>query len=109
MPKPKLDWFKSVFPSAPLRGTVTARSLASIVGQIISTSLASGPVSCLRTRALHSIINQRMFWNNNFSLSIEARDELQFWHNNIAVLTDRSTCFSLSVTRVAYSDASSTG
>ena len=38
-------------------GVVGAHVLASIVGQIISMSLAIGPVACLRTRALYQAIN----------------------------------------------------
>ena len=37
---------------------VNARSLASVIGQIISMSLALGPVSRLQTRAMYAVLNQ---------------------------------------------------
>ena len=36
---------------------IRARSLASIIGQIISMSLAIGPVARLRSRALYDVLN----------------------------------------------------
>ena len=69
---------------------------ASIVGQI---SLAIGPIVRLRTRALYGIINQRIFWSDRLALSIEARDELNFWQHNIVQLNGRAIRFSPNVTR----------
>ena len=109
VPPEKIERLKSAIVSVPLRGTVTARSLASIVGQIISMSLAVGPVSRLRTRALYLLINQRMCWSDRLSLSEDACNELQFWQQNIVALNGRSIWFSPSITRVAYSDASGSG
>ena len=45
---------------------------ASIVGQIISTSLAIGPVGSLRTRALYSVINMRLSWSEKVTLTDDA-------------------------------------
>ena len=88
---------------------ITARILASIAGQIISMSLAIGPIVRLWTRALYGIINQRIFWSDRLALSTEAWDELNFWQHNIVQLNGRAIWFSPSVTRVACSDASGTG
>ena len=109
MPQHKIDQLKLAVMNIPLSDTATARCLASIVGQIISMSLAIGPISRLRTRALYSIINQRIFWSDRLFLSLEAQDELRFWQHNIAQLNGWPIWFSPSSTRVAYSDASSTG
>ena len=49
------------------------------------------------------------FWSDRLALSIEAQDELKFWQHNIVQLNERAIWFSPSVTRVAYSDVSSTG
>ena len=54
------------------------RSLASIIGQIISMSLALGPVTHLRTRALYSVLNQRRCWSDRLCLSVDALEELSF-------------------------------
>ena len=48
---------------------VPARLLASIIGQIISMSLAIGPVARLRTRVLYEVVNKRRFWSDKLQLS----------------------------------------
>ena len=58
---------------------------------------------------LHAVISQRRFWSDRLYLSKDACNELAFWQQNVAVLNGRSIWFSPSVTRVAHSDASSTG
>ena len=72
-------------------------------------SLAIGLIARLRTRALYALINERACWSDRLSLSEDAKDELFFWHQNIAVLNGCAIWFSPGITRVAYSDASSTG
>ena len=109
VPQLKIDRLKSVIAHVYMLHAITARILASIVGQIISMSLAIGPIVRLRTRALYGIINQRIFWSDRLALSNEARDELNFWQHNIVQLNGRAIWFSPSVTRVAYSDTSGTG
>ena len=90
-------------------GSIPACALASIVGQIILMSLATGPLTCLQTRALYSVINQRILWSDRFALSVEAQDEPSFWQCNLAHLNGQAIWFSPSVTGVAYSGASGTG
>ena len=109
VPQYKIDRLKSAIANVPMSGSIPARALASIVGQIISISLAIKPLTHLRTRALYSVINQRIFWSDGFSLSAEAQDELSFWQYNLAHLNGRAIWFAPSATRVAYSDASGSG
>ena len=59
--------------------------MASITGQIISMTLAMGPVSRLRTRALYSVLNMRKSWADKLHLSREAREELQFWLESVGI------------------------
>ena len=49
-------------------GRVSVRAVASIVGQIISMSLAMGPITRLRSRALYTFINQRWPWFDSIPL-----------------------------------------
>ena len=88
---------------------VPARLLASITGQIISMSLAIGPVARLHTRALHEVINKRRFWSDKLQLSLLAHEEVLFWQSSLLSLNSRPIWFSPSATRVMFSDASSTG
>ena len=46
-------------PQDKIQNINIAHSLASIVGQILSMSLGIGPVCCLWTRAVESVINKR--------------------------------------------------
>ena len=91
---------------------VPARLLASITGQIISMSLAIGPigpVARLRTRALYEVANKRRFWSDKLQLSLLAHNEVLFWQSCLPSLNGRPIWFSPSATRVVFSDASSTG
>ena len=110
VPCDKIRRLKSVLVTiSPIGGMITARSLASVVGQIISMSLALGPVTRLRTRAMYSVLNQRKCWSDRLRLSRDAQEELSFWQHNIDQFNGQSIVFSAGVTRVVYSDASSTG
>ena len=88
---------------------VCARTLASITGQIISMSLAVGPVARLRTRALYCVLNKRRFWSDKLPLDGAALDELAFWKSSLLSFNGRPIWFSPGATRVVFSDASSTG
>ena len=72
-------------------------------------SLAIGPVSRLRTRALCAVLNRRRFWAGWLSLMDKVLVELQFWKQNIDRFNGQSIWFSASATRVVFLDASSTG
>ena len=52
--------------------------MASIVGQIISMSLAIGPVFRLCTRALYLVLNSCQYCSDGLPLSCASRDELLF-------------------------------
>ena len=110
VPADKIARLKSAIHSITTRGNkVAARFLASVVGQIISMSLAVGPVSRLRTRAMYAVLNQRKFWSDWLTLSLDALNELQFWKQSIDIFNGRSIYFTAGATRVVFSDASSTG
>ena len=110
VPEDKLSRLKTAIQSAvDANFIVSARSLASIVGQIISMSLALGQVTHLRTRALYAVLNQRQFWSDQLCLSNDAAEELSFWRNNVDNFNGQSIWFSAGATRIVYSDASSTG
>ena len=88
---------------------VSARELAKVTGLVLSMMIAVGPVARLRTRAMYSMINSRVSWNRKMSISLDARDELEFWLQHIHLLNGRPFRWSPSATRVVYSDASDTG
>ena len=61
VPKEKIAKLVHSVISALAAGFVPVRLLASIVGQIISMSLAIGPVTQLRTMALYNVVNSRRY------------------------------------------------
>lgn len=65
---------------------VSARILASIIGQIISMSFAFGNVCQIMTRNLHVPIIDRYTWDGYFYLDPRDIDELNFWFNNCDTL-----------------------
>ena len=88
---------------------VPIRTIASVVGQIMSMSLALGAIACLRTRALYVDINRCMSWHWAIVLSEEAKIELFFWQENTENFNGQSIWFESGTTRVVYSDASDSG
>ena len=88
---------------------IPARLLASIVGKIISLSLAIGAVSRFMTRSLYAVLESRVAWCDKLVLSAEAHAELEFWDKCIAEYNAQPIWYSPSAVRIVYSDASDTG
>jgi hypothetical protein len=88
---------------------VPIRAVAAVVGQIMSMSLALGPIARLRTRALYTVINSYFSWNAWVTLTEDAKEELCFWQSNVAALNGQPIWFKSGATRVVYSDASDSG
>ena len=87
---------------------ITAKQLASLVGSIMSMSIALGPVARLMTRSLYTLLNNRHSWYERLQVSPEAKEELQFWHKCIMDFNGQNIWRSPSAVRVIYSDASDT-
>ena len=81
----------------------SARSLASMVGRIISMGIR------FMTRSLYALLESRQAWCGMLTLSEEARGELDFWSANLADYKTQPIWHSPSAVRVVYSDASDTG
>ena len=90
------------------------RSVASVVGQVISAKIAFGTVVRLRTRYLYFCIQTRSSWNSFIRLSLEAVSELRFWLESIDKMNRKGSLISQltvsDVDRMAlYCDASESG
>ena len=90
-------------------GRVTARQLASVVGKLISMSLALGPVMRQMTHSLYAVLNDKTAWCQKLVLTPEALQELRFWFSEISKFNGQRIWPKPSAVRVAYSDASATG
>ena len=86
-----------------------ARYLASVIGTIMSMSLAVGPVSWLMTRSMHALLNSRQYWDQPLSMTPVAKAELQFWSSQLEHINGKEIWQSPSAIRVVYSDPSATG
>ena len=109
VPCQKVSRLQSSIASVKLNRPVQVCALSSIVGQVISMSLAIGPIARMRTRACYAIINQQKTWSDSLMLTEEAKAELHFWKECLPLFNGQPIWFQSSATRVAYSDASSSG
>ena len=60
-----------------------ARQLASVIGKVISMSLALGSIARFMTRALYAVLNNRYSWYQFLEITPEALLELKFWLYNL--------------------------
>ena len=92
-----------------MQNQLSARSVTSLVGKIISMSRALGPVARLMTRCLYTLINSRQAWCEALEITADAKAELQFWLLEIQQFNGQNIWVGPSALRVVYTDASSTG
>lgn len=109
VPGEKIDRLKKSIASMLQVSRLPVRAVASIVGQIMSMSLALGPIARLRTRSMYTDINSCPSWHSYLYLSRESLDELDFWCKNIVQYNGQPIWFKSGATRVVYSDASDRG
>ena len=86
---------------------VNVRSLATLVGQIISLTPCVGGVTRIMTRSLYAVVNTKVSWNSTVVLTKEACSELGFWSKNVNSLNYRCPWLPLcQPAKLVYSDAS---
>jgi hypothetical protein len=89
---------------------VHVKSVASIVGSIISLGICCGTVTRIMSRYLHFIINSRESWNSLVVLDCPAQRELLFWKLKLKAMNGIPFWKTSTVpVKVVYSDASGTG
>ena len=109
VPEHKLAKLKSQLQEASKSQVMQARLLASLIGRIMSMSLALGPVTRLMTRSLYAALNSRTAWCQKMTMTPEALGELTFWFNEVSKFNGQYIWPKPSAVRVVYSDASATG
>ena len=62
---------------------VTPKQISRIAGQIISMSLAIGPITNLFTRQMYKFIESRIHWNTLYPLNECLLSEIYFWKENL--------------------------
>ena len=74
--------------------TVNVRTLAAVVGQIISLTPCVGDVTRIMTRSLYAVVKTNVSWNSTAELSKEAYAELVVWNQNVDSLRgEKNPCF----------------
>ena len=86
VPEHKLEKLKGSIRSVSQLDKIPVRALASMVDQIMSMSLALGPITRLRTRAVYTDINRSRSWANKLGLSADSQTELKFWLDSVDFL-----------------------
>ena len=105
----RAEKFKSLLGSVS-HNSMTARSVARIIGMIISMGLALGPVARMRTRMLYMDINKASFWDQKIKLSDGAKEELCFWKNCFHCFNGQPIWpASTKISVLTYADASQFG
>ena len=89
--------------------SLLAKTVASLIGRIISMSLALGPVARFRTRALYALLESRQAWCDILLITQDAGEELRFWVECFDQFNSQPIWHSPAAVRCVYSDASDTG
>ena len=90
-------------------GWATARSVASVVGKLISMSLVLGPLAQLVSRdCLRDVVGQSE-WDAPFQVGKWVQEEMVLWLSQLESWNFRPFCASPVVETVVYSDTSDTG
>ena len=109
VPLRKIGMLKAMLTMAVKQTTLKAKFIASLVGKIISMSIALGPVSRFMTRALYALLETRGSWCEFLAITREAQEELLFWVECLQDYNAQPIWHSPSALRCVYSDASDTG
>lgn len=88
---------------------VHVRTVASLVGQIISMSYVIGNVAYIMTKYISIDIMSANSWNTSIVLSDLSIRQVKFWKNNITSVNCKHFVSDLSCNTIVYSDASNTG
>ena len=101
-----LNTIKQVIESA---FQISARQLASLVGQIISTGPVVGNIARIMTRHCSMSIASTPTWDTAFQLDDYCKREIYFWSDNLSHFNERDCFFYKAPSFFVYSDASQTG
>ncbi|VDI76706.1 Hypothetical predicted protein [Mytilus galloprovincialis] len=87
---------------------VTARSLAQVVGRIISMTPVIGNVARIMSKFCYMEIESRIGWDIPITgyKPVEVLSELKFWLENVTMINYRNLCHYSKSSVVIYSDAS---
>ncbi|VDI18252.1 Hypothetical predicted protein [Mytilus galloprovincialis] len=103
------DTIKQVEQSLRNLGKVYVRTVASVIGQIISMSYVIGNVAYIMTKYLSIDVMSACSWKSYIELSVQSKEQLIFWKKNIKCINFKHFVSDFSCHTIVYSDASGTG
>ena len=86
VPQKKLDSLIEQILWAKENQALPTIALASIIGKILSMSLALGPVTRLMMRGMYTMLNARTSWSQQVMLTSDDLEELVFWLEHVSGL-----------------------
>ena len=104
-----LSTISAILSAHQANNSVPVKQLACFTGQVISMSLALGPIARLMTRDSYRSIESSNSWNQSIKLRNDTVAELEFWAQNIFSLNGFSIRLKLVPSMTIYSDASEVG
>ncbi|CAC5425737.1 unnamed protein product [Mytilus coruscus] len=88
---------------------VHVRTVASLVGQIVSMSYVIGNIAYLMTKYLSMDVITACSWDSYIILSEQSIGNIKFWKYKISNINFKRFNFNLSCNTIVYTDASNTG
>ena len=109
VPDAKLAKLQSILQATCKLAVISARSLASLIGKILSMGMALGPVARLMTRCMYVALEGWTSWCGMLHVTDEVQGKLCFWAKSLVSYNGQPIRFKPSAVRVVYSDASNVG
>ena len=88
---------------------VHVRTLAKLVGKLISMHIAFGDIIYLRSKCMQCQIASTQSWSSNIHISDLAKREMLFWQNYLFTGNGMSLHTPAGAAAISFSDASATG
>ena len=105
----KVTAVMSLLPNLLTTNTVHVKSIASVVGKLISMFLAYGDIIYLRIKCLQMQIATTLTWSEHVRLSERARQEINFWLAYLPTNNGMPLLVPADASVITFSDASGTG
>ena len=106
VPCSKISNIKAEIKHLTLKKTLSARQLARVIGKITALHPVLGGIVYLKSKNCQLWISEQLSWESKNVLDYLAKEELQFWVNNLNHTQSKSMEISVpSFTKIVYTDA----
>ena len=109
VPERKIEKILDLLRTELQANITSARRVARIAGQLVSMSIAIGPLAHLLSKQMHKFIESRPSWDRLTILPTEVESGMKFWEENISKIKTFRIKSKPEITRIVFSDASGRG